>query len=79
MGRAYLARTPEENDWQVLVGKLRAETLLFERRAHEAKNVRAALKHQCIRDFSEGRTVLVDGWMVSSTEARLCAVLALSA
>lgn len=79
IGRVYLAQTPEENDWPILVEKLRAETSLFERRTHESTGLRTALKHQFIRDFSEGRTVSLDGWMVSSTEARLCAILALSA
>lgn len=28
------------------------------------------------RDFSEGRTRLIDGWVLSETEARLFAILA---
>jgi hypothetical protein len=29
------------------------------------------------RDFAEGRTVLLDGWVLSVTEARQCALYSL--
>jgi len=31
------------------------------------------------RDFAEGRVVRVDGWILSRTEARLCAAVRLGA
>ena len=38
-----------------------------------AELVRLAIR----RDFKAGRTVTIDGWMLSVTEARLCALMAL--
>lgn len=36
----------------------------------------AALPAQSAADFAEGHTVIVDGWVLSRTEAWLCAALA---
>jgi hypothetical protein len=36
-----------------------------------AKAIRARIR----RDFAEGAVVIVDGWMLSRTEARLCALI----
>jgi hypothetical protein len=40
--------------------------------------VKRRIAHQVARDFAEGAVVNVDGWMLSLTEARLCALAALS-
>jgi hypothetical protein len=40
---------------------------------------RGALRSECARDFAEGRVVRVDGWILSRTEARLCAAVELGA
>lgn len=34
---------------------------------------RTLLQDQCALDFAEGRIVEIDGWLLSETEARLCA------
>lgn len=34
---------------------------------------RALVQEQCGADFGEGRTVMVDGWLLSETEVGLCA------
>jgi len=77
IGRVYLVQTPDENDWQTLVGRLLAETSISECRVYDSKSLSAELKRICSNDFAEDRTVLLDGWMVSRTEARLCAVFSL--
>ena len=33
----------------------------------------AMVQQQCCEDFVAGRTLVVDGWVLSETEARLCA------
>jgi hypothetical protein len=74
LGRHYLAATPHEADAQrlraLLAGSLEAvaakpETL--HRRVHE----------QIRDDFTAARVVAVDGWLLSLTEARLCALVSL--
>jgi hypothetical protein len=40
---------------------------------------RRALRRACARDFAEGRVVRVDGFVLSRTEARLCAAVLLGA
>lgn len=66
LGRAYLAEHPEE------AGRLRA---LLARNATPlgAGELRARIR----RDFEEVRLVRVRGWLLSRTEARLCALVAL--
>ena len=78
VGRAYLAAVPEEASVQALVGRLIGETSavsaplpLADREA-----LRAAMRSRIRRDFAEGRVVTVDGWFLSQTEARLCALTA---
>lgn len=41
-----------------------------------AETRQAMIQQQCCEDFSQGRTVIVDGWVVSQTEAQLCASIA---
>jgi hypothetical protein len=39
--------------------------------------IRRFMKKQCRVDFARDRVVLVDGWLLAVTEARLCALAAL--
>jgi hypothetical protein len=39
---------------------------------------RSALRQQAIQDYAAGNIVLVDGWVMSRTEAQLCALVALT-
>lgn len=73
IGRRYLAVTAGENDARTLrplVGmsdEQRVDVDALERRFDTAVR----------QDFAAGRTVLVDGWVLSLTEARLAAIVAL--
>ncbi|WP_046865779.1 hypothetical protein [Microvirga massiliensis] len=40
--------------------------------------LRVLIREAQRNDFAEGRTVMVDGWVLSETEARLCALAALA-
>lgn len=72
IGRAYLLRRPAEADVGVLYGRLSAGLPLEQRTEAPdwGRLVRA--------DFAQGNTVFVNGWLLSRTEARLCALTALS-
>lgn len=79
LGRAYLAAHPWDRDIRVLVQGL-VETSagwvpLLYRGTPQA--IRRFTKKQCRRDFIHNRVALVDGWLLATTEARLCALAAL--
>jgi hypothetical protein len=72
IGRRYLATVPEEADLDLLLAWL-PEARDIEQLATGLCNLDAAVAD----DFDRGRVVLIDGWLLSQTEARAAAVLAL--
>lgn len=70
IGRAYLQGTPGDADRDCLTAQLVARL--------EGDVSRETLVACCRADFADGRTVMVNGWMLSQTEARLCALAALT-
>lgn len=78
IGERYLALVPEEADATVLTARIAGSTPQYLRLAGaDTRALRQLLAMQQRRDFAEGRTALVDGWVLSCTEARLCALAAL--
>ena len=87
VGRAYLARFPEEAVPARLVAGIAAAWEDEEGGGADgggfdpARADRAALRrrrrNQLRRDFARGRVVSVDGWVLAATEARLFALAAL--
>ena len=74
IGRAYLRLVPAENDVRLLsdliFSDIRSDLL-------HGMDVRHAVAGRVQEDFREGRVVRLRGWLVSLTEARLCALVAL--
>ncbi len=68
IGEAYRALVPAESDRASLETALRAE--LRAARASNADPVRA--------DFAAGRTIVVNDWLLSVTEARQCALFSVT-
>jgi hypothetical protein len=64
LGRAYLRRYPEEASQSRLAGLVPADPVA------RTRQVRA--------DFATGQVVILDGWVLSRTECRYCALHALS-
>jgi hypothetical protein len=71
VGAAYLRLVREEADVEQLAALLEAELGEAEGAALERR-----LAAQQRADFGAGRTVVVEGWILSRTEARVCALLA---
>jgi hypothetical protein len=74
IGRAYLADHPGEADAAVL-------TTWLDQALGKPASVpaaRAALRRAVRDDMRGGRSVVVDGWVLALTEARLCALAGLS-
>jgi hypothetical protein len=79
LGAAYLVVAPEEADRARLAlhiagGAARARALA----RRDTPDLRRWLRGRQRRDFAAGRTVEVAGWVLSRTEARLCALVALA-
>ncbi len=79
IGERYLAKTPEENDRAVLAARLPDGAADFVMKGTNAEAVTAALRARRTREFGVGDTVVVEGWLLARSEARLCALAALSA
>ena len=72
LGRRYLVLHPHERDVASMLDGL-LEPGERPSRAGLRRRLRARQRH----DFAGGVTVIVDGWILSRTEARLCAAVAL--
>lgn len=78
LGRLYRAGYPAENSVHALVSQL----LDSREVASLTPENPAILRHMAERvtaDFRAGRTVLLDGWVLSLTEARQCALCSMLA
>jgi hypothetical protein len=72
LGRRYREDVPSEDDAQVLEAAILAGAP-----ANVGSAPRAWLGDQVQRDFAGGRTVTVNGWVLSLTEARQAALYSL--
>jgi hypothetical protein len=73
LGLHYRAAVPKENT----VPALRAAIADGRRRGLRFPWTRPSMEQQVRDDFAAGRTVLVEGWVLSATEARQCALFSL--
>jgi hypothetical protein len=80
IGRAYLAGHPDEAEVDRLVAAL--DTALQHHHDSsgrvEGMELKGALSRLIRDDFAERRVVHVEGWVLSRSEARLCALAALA-
>ena len=73
LGQRYRQLVPAENDAQALVAALVPPSDGI------GPNLAAELAERVRQDFTHGRTVLVQGWILAVTEARQCALYSLHA
>lgn len=81
VGEAYLEIAANEQSPETLVTNLFESMPALERAVLDG-NVRAMriiVKRRCSIEFSRQQTVSLEGWVVSLTEARLCAFYAITA
>lgn len=78
IGGLYLRQHPGEADPTILTRHLLSSLELDAGRigAESDARLRDRLRFLMRADFAEGRTARVDGWILSRTEARLCALWA---
>jgi hypothetical protein len=73
IGRRYLQVVPEEAKVQTLVKQLPGLSSTADVLAR-----RARFEQAVVADFERGRTMLLDGWLLSRTELRAAALVALT-
>ncbi len=78
IGRRYLATLPADTDRSrlLMMSPVLDRTLRTVR--HEPAAAAELLRRGINDDFRRADTVIVDGWVLASTEAHLCAVIALT-
>ncbi len=80
IGQAYLDRVPGEADPRFLVDSICSGLGKNWRKGLKLlpEELRMSIRQRVRMDFGDGRTVMVRGWILSETEARLCALVALT-
>lgn len=80
VGAVYLEHFPDEADSETLLARLfeAGVAVAREQAAADPDGLVARLRGQHREDFAAGRTVQLEGWALSLTEARLCAWAALA-
>jgi len=73
IGEAYLKKFPNENSERKL-----AKLLSDYASTEESTKTIEILRQQITNDFKKGNNVMVDGWVLSRTEARQCALFSLT-
>lgn len=74
IGRRYLAEVPEENEPEAIESALTGSLGTAPVASAENSSLPARIRRATEADFETGRIVYLDGWMLSETEARLCAL-----
>ncbi len=69
IGNQYRAQTTDENSEQELAKKIVVDT------SFSVGEMIQKLKKKIKIDFKEDNTILIDGWILSKTEARQCGLL----
>jgi len=78
LGRLYRDAVPVENGKEPLIAVLAATfRTAGELPAGDQVSLRRLVNEYIRRDFTRDRVVAVDGWLLSVTEARLCALASL--
>jgi hypothetical protein len=70
IGQSYLKQFPREANKNTLVSRILEDL--------EATNQLKLVNQKTQQDFKNRQTVLVDGWILSKTEARQCALFSLT-
>jgi hypothetical protein len=78
IGRRYLAMLPADTDKSRLVAMSPALDHALRAVRHQPEVAAGLLRQGINDDFRRADTVIVDGWVLAATEARLCAVIALA-
>jgi len=71
IGKLYLKQVPNENSERKLVSLLPVGDF-------SDNNTLEIIQQQITDDYNSGATIIIDGWILSKTEARQCALFSLT-
>lgn len=74
-GESYLQRNPAEKDQSKLTRLLAGNGSIAD--SSDENAIHLYLEERIKKDFDEGNTVMLNGWVLSVTEARQCALFTL--
>jgi hypothetical protein len=76
IGHTYVQLFPKESNYNILFSLLADTKLQTDNIIHEsdADVIRSRLDNKVKSDFENERTLVLDGWVLSLTEARQCAL-----
>jgi len=74
-GISYLQKIPGEKNHNKLVRLLADNSAIAS--SSDEKAIHQYLEERIKKDFDEGKTVMINGWVLSITEARQCALFSL--
>lgn len=75
LGEIYLLKNPSENTLEKIESRLLEDAIIDK---ENGTFTRSHISATILRDFKSADTVVLNGWIVSLTEARMCAYLKLS-
>ncbi len=79
IGSAYRQIRPEEDKFEILQKLLLSDSLGNDiKSTSDIQFIQEALQSQVAGDFQNGRIIKINGWIISITEARQCALFSLS-
>jgi hypothetical protein len=78
IGITYRSSFPEENSKEVITQLILNGSISKSIKISEKKKLSEAIRKQTFLDFSDNQTVIINGWILSKTEALQCALFSLT-
>lgn len=78
IGSSYRTQVPSENEKQILTSLLLTDERGIQRPQDNEALITQLITQKVEKDFKENRTFIANGWIISETEARQCALVSLS-
>ncbi len=78
IGKSYRKQVPEENAKGKLIRLLLTDQEGKEMKASDKSGITALLERKVHEEFSAFKTLVMNGWVITATEARQCALFSLT-
>ena len=77
IGAAYRLQIPQENGKEKLTDLILTDIKGLKINASEWENVKEHVAQKIHKEFADNKTITLNGWIISITEARQCALFSL--
>ena len=75
IGTSYRALFPQDNSEEQLLALLLNDKAVKKAQSSNSPLIAEQLEREIQKDFSDNKTIIINGWVLSVTEARQCALL----